>query len=349
MSRPHEPETAGERVSMAADGSGRVRVSGPAPRMEEVAARAGQSQRMAAEARGASGRTVVAATAPAATLPARFDLRDVNGRDFVTAVRDQGDADTGAAFAVLAALETTAAYTRGVPSLTLDLSEAHLLQGNAHAPVEELFDHVASEGVTFEDYFPYADRESGAPNPDWPNRMAKAVGVTDLTGDPAAIKQHLFSYGALAARLIVHEDFPAHGQGVYRATTDVLGSQCVSLIGWDEDSWIIKNSWGTDWGEGGFARIAYGECHIEAYPGGRPSVLGCTSVYLRAWLPAQRALRLFATANDANGWAYLEHLGWTHLSGGPHKLDVLTRAQATGRPVTPFVNGDELSTVRVAE
>ena len=103
MSRPHEPEIAAIRGSLAAFGdpwrvgetplsrlperSRRVRLGVPAPATGEIAARADQAERLAAEARGAAGQPVVAATAPASTLPAAFDLRHVNGRDFVTAVR----------------------------------------------------------------------------------------------------------------------------------------------------------------------------------------------------------------------------------------------------------------------
>ena len=37
---------------------------------------------------------------------------------------------------------------------------------------------------------------------------------------------------------------------------------CVQLVGYDkgaaEPYWKIRNSWGTDWGEGGFIRLAFG-------------------------------------------------------------------------------------------
>jgi C1A family cysteine protease len=381
MSRPHEPEIAAIRESLAALGhpwlAGETRLSRlpdrlrrarsgvPAPSPDEITARAGQSGRMAALALEAVGQQVVAATAPASTLPTAFDLRDVSGRDFVTPVRDQGNCGSSVSFGILASLESTAAFTRGAPGLNLDLSEAHLFHSHARERgytcesgswPDDVFSDAAGKGVTFEDYFPYHDDGSGAPNADWPNRLAKAAGVTDLTGNPAAIKQHLFSYGPVATCFVVRDDFFHYRGGVYRATTTQgNGGHCVALIGWDDNAgcWIAKNSWGTGWGEEGFFRIAYGDSFIEDYPGDRPTVFGCTAVHLRAWLPAQRALRLFATANDANGWAYLENLGWTHLAGGPHgttnKLAMLTHARASGHPVTPFINGNELSTVLTAD
>lgn len=340
-----------------------ARLGVPAPTEEEIAAREGQEDGMAAAARTALGQPVTAMNAPSATLPAAFDLRDVGGRDYVTPVRDQGGCGSCVAFGTAASMETTAAYTRGAPGLALDLSEAHLYFVHAKARgytcatgswPDDLFSDCATLGITFEDYFPYSDTGSGALNADWPNRVAKADGLTDLTGNPPAIKHHIYSYGAIEACFVVYDDFFHYGGGVYKHTVDtVAGGHCVALIGWDDTQgcWIGKNSWGTGWGESGFFRIAYGDSFIEDYPGNRPTVFGCTAVNLRAWLPAQHARLLFATAHDANGWAYLENFGWAHLSGGPHttsnKLIELTHARGSDRPVSPFIDGIELNSMLV--
>jgi C1A family cysteine protease len=59
---------------------------------------------------------------PATELPARYDLRDVNGVCYVTSVKDQGRNGTCWAFSTLAAVES-AAISAGVADTSVDLSE----------------------------------------------------------------------------------------------------------------------------------------------------------------------------------------------------------------------------------
>jgi hypothetical protein len=66
----------------------------------------------------------------------------------------------------------------------------------------------------------------------------------------------------------VYTDFLYYESGIYRHTTGVVeGGHAVAIVGYDDEEqcWIIKNSWGPNWGENGFFRIAAGtnECEIE--------------------------------------------------------------------------------------
>lgn len=355
------------RMTRLPEGARQARLGVPVPTDAEIEARAGQEETMAAAAHAANGLQVAIAAGPGdgatAALPGSFDLRNVGGGNYVTPIRDQGHCGSCVAFAVVGSMESTAEYTRGAPNFDPDLSEGQLFNVLAKARgytcatgswPDDLFADAAATGITFEDYAPYKDDGTVVVNADWPNRLAKAVGVTNLTGNPAAMKQHIYTRGAIAACFVVYQDFFSYTGGVYRHTTgQVAGGHCIAIIGWDDTQgcWIGKNQWGPGWGDHGFFRIAYGDSFIEDYPGDRATVLGCTAVSIKAWLPARRTQLLFATANDNNGWAYLENYGWVHLSGGPgattNKMVELTHARAGSRPVSPFVDGNELRNILV--
>jgi hypothetical protein len=357
-----DPWQAGETLLSRLGAESRaVRLGVPAPSAAAVEARADLPGLMAEAALGTAGQQCTAAHAPTGELPPAFDLRRTRDGDYTTPVKDQGERGSCTAFGVIAVLEGTTAYTRRAAGLDLDLSEAHLFFGQASSRQlsgedgtwpDDLLGDCMSNGVTFEDYWPYTDSGAGSLNPNWRNRIVHAEKMVDLTRDPAGIKHHIYGYGPVTTCMVVYEDFFHYTGGVYRHTTEeTRGGHCVALVGWDDEQgcWIAKNSWGTGWGEGGYFRIAYGESYIEDYPEERPTTLGCTGTTLRAWLPARRALGLFASAQDAGGWAFLENLGWTRLSGGTsgaHQLALLAEARAGGYPVIPYVVNEQLVMVQ---
>ena len=75
----------------------------------------------------------------------------------------------------------------------------------------------------------------------------------------------VLNYGSVSAVFEVFSDFFQYSSGVYsHITGDYAGLFVVVLMGWGEETdgtkyWIVKNSWGSDFGEdGGFFRIARG-------------------------------------------------------------------------------------------
>lgn len=82
------------------------------------------------------------------------------------------------------------------------------------------------------------------------------------------LKEALCEYGALAVSMrVVSDDFSGYTSGVYNETVNSASAgdgHAVTLVGWDDDqqAWLIKNSWGTDWGDDGYGWIGYGSNRI---------------------------------------------------------------------------------------
>ncbi|GAA4519598.1 MULTISPECIES: C1 family peptidase [Nonomuraea] len=294
-----------------------------------------------------------AAGAESVGAPAAFDLRDHGGADYTTRVKDQGDCGSCVAFAVISTMEHVVRFTNRTAGLTVDLSEAHLFychggQDGASCvagwwPAQAL-PYCRDAGVAFDDCFPYVagDQDCSRLNADWPNRMAKVARFQDISGDAAAMKEHIAAYGAVSACLDVYQDFFSYGGGVYRHVTGAYaGGHCVSLVGYDDAAgcWIAKNSWGRHWGDQGFFKIAYGQCRVETY-----QTCSVSGVTLRGWLPDQRILGLWSNEADGNVWAYGSVRGWLKLDGadattGEAMLLELAASKALGTPVGLYEDG----------
>jgi len=302
-----------------------------------------------------------AARASMSGTPGAFDARDVGGHNYVTPVKDHGNCGSCVAFAAVSTLETTAAYVRRQPGLTLDLSEAHLFYthgGSIGVTCESgwlplpAMGMCRDIGVTFEDYYPYLPGASDATalNADWPNRLARAAEVVDCTADPAAIKAHISAYGAVTACMEVYQDLFAYHSGIYRTVTGaLLGGACVSIVGYDDarNCWIAKNSWGPSWGDAGFVNIEYGQCKIESW-----QAVGVKAVRLRAWTGMTHVLGLWSNDAARNGWAYLENLGWHWLGADSDPaaegmLNEMVAAKLGGRSINAFADAGTVSTLYV--
>ena len=131
-------------------------------------------------------------------------------------------------------------------------------------------EHYLSEGGTNEAALAYDGANHTCTNPETP-RDAVAWGFADPDADhpsTAKIKAALCEHGPLTTRMrVVSDDFKAYDTGVYEeniAADDDGKGHAVVIVGWDDDkdAWLIKNSWGTDWGDGGFGWIAYGSNRI---------------------------------------------------------------------------------------
>ena len=88
------------------------------------------------------------------------------------------------------------------------------------------------------------------------------------------IQREIIENGPVQTGFEVYEDFLHYKSGIYTYTDGIiLGGHAVKIVGWGKENevnyWIVANSWGSEWGEKGYFRIAFGECSIDknAYTG----------------------------------------------------------------------------------
>jgi C1A family cysteine protease len=129
----------------------------------------------------------------------------------------------------------------------------------------------------------------------WKDEAIKVKNYQSLNG-PESIKNAIVEYGPVIAAFAVYQDFFNYEEGIYEQNSDDLaGWHVIAIVGYDDDQqcWICKNSWNEWWGEanpydpesqGGWFRIKYGECEIDA-PG--------NSAYINGYTKSKTVVRLF--------------------------------------------------------
>lgn len=212
-------------------------------------------------------------------LPSEFDWRDKNGTDWVTIVKNQSPAGSCWSFSTTGQLEAWWKIKNSMPDSAIDLSEQFLISCNPKADansgynVGATLDFIISYGgIAHEACFPYegTDIDSSECCSDWKTNAITIPDwgyITSNIADVNTIKNAVYRH-PLSASYIVYDDFYSYSGGVYEQTSDVEeGGHAVLIVGWIDslECWIVKNSWGSSWGEDGYFKIKWGECDFGEY------------------------------------------------------------------------------------
>lgn len=201
-------------------------------------------------------------------LPSSFCWQDINDTDFTTSIKNQAPAPTCEAYALCASIETIAQYQIGFP-FDCDLSETHLYfysGGTCSAGgvlLGDAAEYLIEYGVPDEGCFPDPHRSydyNFESIEGWENRTIKIQEWGWIDYDIEEMKRALMDYGPLVIHIIVRPGFNLYKKGIYEPNLGkIIGGHLVTIVGYDDNQqcWIIKNSWGENWGDNGYVKVSY--------------------------------------------------------------------------------------------
>ncbi len=199
-------------------------------------------------------------------LPSSWDWRTMGG---MTPPKNQGGCGACWAFAAVGALESYHKIQTGEQIL---FSEQQCLSCNEYGygcdggNMVACYDLWSTFGAVSSSCMPYYANDNYPCIQDECEVMARIDGYSYVPYGEEYLKTAVMIH-PIAVTMYATGAFFYYGGGCYAGPNGAT-NHAVLLCGWDDDAcsgngaWLIKNSWGSGWGEGGYAWIQYGTCSL---------------------------------------------------------------------------------------
>lgn len=212
----------------------------------------------------------------------RFDLREFG---VITVPKDQGVCGCNWAFVATSLAETALLIEDKTLDKHIDLSEQYVLDcsdagDGGKGSITKALDFLKGAYLPKEDNFrAYQKGKKQCTDPVNKNSefykigdFKRVWGFADsqkISEMILHVKYAIYRYGAVSGTISTNDEFRYYAGGVYNygyGDLETSATHHIQFVGWDDDkhAWLIKNSWGTDWGEEGFAWVDYETLNIGA-------------------------------------------------------------------------------------
>jgi len=204
---------------------------------------------------------------------------DVDHSEWFGEVRDQGSCGSCWAFSAVGSVEGNAALKAGEklqdflsPQQMMDCDKED--SGCDGGMFEPSFDYIISNGLTWEDNYPYRARESSCNYDGNPavevssvNYCSNYSGNSNAKCSPSKVQQ-LLEKGPLSVGIDGGtNEFQSYDGGIFTADCS-QDNHAVVAVGYGSadgyDYYLVRNSWGDSWGENGYIRVAMNEDNVHS-------------------------------------------------------------------------------------
>lgn len=214
-------------------------------------------------------------------LPEAWDWRSIEGKSYVSPVRDQGGCGSCYSFGATGALEARMRIRSELKVQTI-LSPQDIVSCDTKysQACDGGFDYLVGKygedyGIVSNDDFPYSGSVQScskkAAHPKYVQHVTNYTHVGGYYGACSAAKmmQEIYTNGPVSISMEWSGDLMYYKSGIYRPVEGGLRvgkweptDHCVLIVGWGTKGstkyWIVKNSWGTWWGDKGYFQVELG-------------------------------------------------------------------------------------------